>query len=284
MLLGPLQMHQPGLFGHPGLEAESEGHHLASASSSYPYRCIKQEDSDLRTCDSSHSSSSADSASLSIFNKTRVPYSAYDSTRLTSVPNHSTAMYSMKVPDGPSPAFRLTASSLSQKAALVWPGTADASSVHAKSASVTSLATTGHPLGATLGNPNGGVSGRPVSPSPGLAHWMSMIDHSHGHMPAPAHTGPAHHHASEQLHYSMWNGGLDVSEEWPRVKKPSDQNAIFLHSSQGKVTGGESHLNSLTKGKRDRGSWQKGPKLFILIVRALCKRAQEIKFILKFDS
>ena len=253
MLLGPLQMHQPGLFGHPGLEAADTEGHLASASS-YPYRCIKQEDSDLRTCDSSHSSSSADSASISIFNKTRVPYSAYDSTRLTSVPNHSAAMYSMKVPDGPSPAFRLT-SSLSQKAALVWPGTADASSVHAKSASVTSLASTGHPLGATLANPNGGVSGRPVSPSPGLAHWMSMIDHSHGHMPAPAHTGPAHHHASEQLHYSMWNGGLDVSPE-VRSEQQSDPSFNFKYklnffpSAQGKVTGGESHLNSLTKGKQ----------------------------------
>ena len=266
MLLGPLQMHQPGLFGHPGLEADSaEAHQLFAASSaaavaaaaavatvSSPYtaayRCIKQEECDLissRTCDSTHSSTSAcstDSVSISpsisgvsssLFHNsnnsnhnhhnnshksTRVSYpaSSYESNFLTSLSHTHTsnpAMYSMKVPDGPSPAFRLT-SSLSQKAALVWPATADPSSVHGKSASVTSLTSAGHPLGASLANPNGPVPGRPVSPSPGLAHWMSMIDHSHGHMPAPAHTGPAHHHhhhPSEQLHYSMWNGALDVS-------------------------------------------------------------------------
>ena len=97
--------------------------------------------------------------------------------------------------------------SLSQKAALVWPGTPD-SGVHGKTAPVSLSA--GTHLGASLVNTGQGGMGRAVSPNSGLVHWVSMMTDHHGHhghhMPAPAHSG-----SHESVHYSMWNGGLDVS-------------------------------------------------------------------------
>lgn len=63
---------------------------------------------------------------------------------------------------------------------------------------------------------NGGLNGgSAVHLAPGLTdagtvHYFSMITDPHGHMPSPAHSGPAHtDHAA--VHYSMWNsGGLEV--------------------------------------------------------------------------
>lgn len=54
-----------------------------------------------------------------------------------------------------------------------------------------------------LANSTVGNSGRPVSPTSGLAHWVSMMtDHAHG----SGHGAPQHH---DNIHY-MWNG-IEVS-------------------------------------------------------------------------
>lgn len=84
-----------------------------------------------------------------------------------------------------------------QKAALVWPG-APEGGVHGKGASVGLTAGLG-PGG--LGNVGAGGSARPVSPNSGLVHWVSMMA-DHGHVPSPAHSGPAH---PDAVHYGMWN-------------------------------------------------------------------------------
>lgn len=60
--------------------------------------------------------------------------------------------------------------------------------------------------------------GRAVSPNSGLVHWVSMMTDHHGHhghhMPAPAHSG-----SHESVHYSMWNGGLDVSIKFRSLRQ-----------------------------------------------------------------
>lgn len=79
-----------------------------------------------------------------------------------------------------------------------------------------SASTSGH-LGC-VSNPSS--TSRPVSPNSGLVHYFSMITDPHGHMPAPAHTGPALTEdnrwipgrypaasAAATVHYSMWNSG-----------------------------------------------------------------------------